>query len=124
MDLKSVFSTHTLFTSKWQTDQLHSSSTVLPLFSILLRVNVCVKYDRPPARPLADMNVRKLNGQYHSIQTEEVTRNCVVCTKHVAVNNLSRNQISKTNLVCVTLHVTESLFPLVSKRTAGKSGIS
>ena len=85
---------------------------------------MCQIRGRPPARPLADMDVRRLNGQYHSIQIEEVRRNCVVCTKHVAVNNLSRNQISKTNLVCVTLHVTESLFPLVSKRTAGKSGIS
>ena len=57
---------------------------------------------RPSTRPLAEMDIRRLNGQYHSIAIEEVRRNCVVCTKHVAVNNLSRNQISKTNLVCVT----------------------
>ena len=57
---------------------------------------------RLPSRPLADVDARRLDKQYHSVAVEEKRRDCVVCAKVVSVQNLSRNLKSRTNTVCVT----------------------
>ena len=57
---------------------------------------------RPSSRPQSDLDTLRRNGLYHSIAVEEKRRYCVVCAKKVALQNLSTNQISKTNTVCVT----------------------
>ena len=59
---------------------------------------------RLPSRPLADVDARRLNKQYHSVAVEEKRRDCVVCAKVVSVQNLSRNLKSRTNTVCVTVN--------------------
>ena len=59
------------------------------------------KAGRPPNRPLAEADSKRLNGQYHSTAVEEKRRYCVVCAKYASVKGLSTNSIS-TSTVCTT----------------------
>ena len=56
------------------------------------------KPGRLPSRPLADVDARRLNKQYHFVAVEEKRRDCVVCAKVVSV--------------CVTVCVTCDCKPL------------
>ena len=62
----------------------------------------CGRHGRVLTRPLADVNARRPNMQYHFIAIEEKRRDCVVCAKIVSVQDLSKNSRNKTNIVCVT----------------------
>lgn len=61
-----------------------------------------VRTGRPPSRPASELDARRLNREYHSIDVEKKRRRCVVCTKITSVQGLDVNRISKTNTVCVT----------------------
>jgi len=71
-----------------------------------------------PTRPLSAVDTKQLNGKYHSVAVEERRRYCVLCTRSVAVQNLSTNLISKPTLS--VLHVTRTLCVSWQKGTAGR----
>lgn len=62
----------------------------------------CGRPGHAPTRPFPDMDARRLNREYHSVGIEEKRRDCVVCAKIVAVQDLDKNLCNRTNTVCVT----------------------
>lgn len=53
---------------------------------------------RLPTRPLADLDAGRLNRQYQKIDVDVDRRDCVVCSKVVSVEKLSRNLRNNTNI--------------------------
>ena len=99
-----------------------------------IKISFCIKFQlfgicwrqgraRPgclPSQPLAGLDAKRLNKQYHPMAVEEKRRDCVVCAKIVSVQNLSRGSKSRTNTVCVTHDQNRSAFSCIT--IVGKSG--
>ena len=101
MELSFACWIHLLWTRKWSNHLKISFCIKFQLFGICWRQGRA----RPGcllSRPLAGLDAKRLNKQYHPEAVEEKRRDCVVYAKFVSVQNLSRGSKSRTNTVCVT----------------------
>ena len=62
----------------------------------------CSKSGRVRVQQLDGIDAVRLNRKYHQIAVQNNRRDCVVCAKVVAKNNLKRDFRYKTNTLCVT----------------------
>ena len=68
--------------------------------------------DQVPTRPLADVDPKRLNGEYHFVAIEDNRGDGVVCSKIVSVQDFCKNFQNKTNAVCHPCQMAHNLPPL------------